>query len=377
MTALWLFGSTFLLVFALGLQSLNVNGGHYVAAFVTSFAIGGANLVLFKLAPDASGVEIVAYLFRRSARHRLRHARACLGAQAPQVAFPASFSGVFPMSIRLMSRVWESSFPTSQKMLLLALADCANDEGVCWPSVPVMARKCSLSERTVQRCLQELMADDLKVIKRTWRDGTSCIYQIDMAAIVAFDQRTAAAGQSSESADRHSGGDRHSGVGRNPGPNPRHHVTGDTMSQVTPCHPTGDTMSPHPRHHVTPRGDTMSPKPSFESSLNVNEPSRVPTHAPAREASAAKPELPVRQDGVHPACIPGAFDRPFVKQARQILKTCFEGKTLSPPQREWIRRAFKWTEQDLQKVEAQAREHINALALTCAVASQPAEALAL
>lgn len=62
MTSTALFLSTFVLVFALGLQSLNVNGGHYVAAFVTSFAIGCANLVLFKLAPDASGAEIAAYL---------------------------------------------------------------------------------------------------------------------------------------------------------------------------------------------------------------------------------------------------------------------------------------------------------------------------
>lgn len=62
MTALALFGSTFALVLALGLQSLNVNGGHYRAAFLTSFGIGAANLVLFKLAPDASGIEVAAYL---------------------------------------------------------------------------------------------------------------------------------------------------------------------------------------------------------------------------------------------------------------------------------------------------------------------------
>ena len=62
MTALALFASTFVLVFALGLQSLNVNGGHYRAAFLTSFAIGAANLVLFKLTPEAGGIEIAAFL---------------------------------------------------------------------------------------------------------------------------------------------------------------------------------------------------------------------------------------------------------------------------------------------------------------------------
>ncbi len=62
MNALLLFGSTLALVFFLGLQSLNVNNGRYLAAFFTGFGIGAANLALFKLAPDASGLEIAAYL---------------------------------------------------------------------------------------------------------------------------------------------------------------------------------------------------------------------------------------------------------------------------------------------------------------------------
>lgn len=62
MTELTLFLSSFLLVFALGLQSLNVNGGHYVAAFFTSFIIGGGNLIVLKLAPNASVPEMAAYM---------------------------------------------------------------------------------------------------------------------------------------------------------------------------------------------------------------------------------------------------------------------------------------------------------------------------
>jgi uncharacterized membrane protein SpoIIM required for sporulation len=54
--------STFALVFCLGLQSQLVNNGHFVGAFVNSLAIGSANLVLFKLAPTASGIEIAGYL---------------------------------------------------------------------------------------------------------------------------------------------------------------------------------------------------------------------------------------------------------------------------------------------------------------------------
>lgn len=62
MTALLIFGSTFVLVFALGFQSLNVNGGKYIAAFLTSFFIAGSNLVLFKTVPQSGELEIFAYL---------------------------------------------------------------------------------------------------------------------------------------------------------------------------------------------------------------------------------------------------------------------------------------------------------------------------
>ena len=62
MTALYLFASTFALVFFLGLQSLAVNGGHRWLAFGNSLLIGASNLVLFKLAPNADGLEIAAYL---------------------------------------------------------------------------------------------------------------------------------------------------------------------------------------------------------------------------------------------------------------------------------------------------------------------------
>lgn len=62
MTLVALFGSTFVVVFALGAQSLLVNNGRYVAAFGNSFLIGGCNLALYKLAPQATPPEIAAFL---------------------------------------------------------------------------------------------------------------------------------------------------------------------------------------------------------------------------------------------------------------------------------------------------------------------------
>jgi hypothetical protein len=62
MTAALLFASTFVLVFALGMQQFNIAGGHYRAAFLTSVAIGAANMLMLKLGPEASPLEICAYM---------------------------------------------------------------------------------------------------------------------------------------------------------------------------------------------------------------------------------------------------------------------------------------------------------------------------
>lgn len=62
MIELALFASTFVVVFALGLQTLNVAGGHYASAFVTSFVIGASQLALYKLVPEANLLQVLAYL---------------------------------------------------------------------------------------------------------------------------------------------------------------------------------------------------------------------------------------------------------------------------------------------------------------------------
>lgn len=63
MDALIIFGATFLAVFALGLQSLNVNQGHYIAAAATSTLISTGHIYLYELMPQASlGTRLGYYL---------------------------------------------------------------------------------------------------------------------------------------------------------------------------------------------------------------------------------------------------------------------------------------------------------------------------
>lgn len=61
------------------------------------------------------------------------------------------------MSVKVMSLVWELDLPTSEKMVLLVIADHADDQGEnAWPAVATIARKASLSDRQTQRMIKQL-----------------------------------------------------------------------------------------------------------------------------------------------------------------------------------------------------------------------------
>lgn len=80
------------------------------------------------------------------------------------------------MSIRVMAEVWDLPLSSTEKLVLLALADCANDEGDCWPSIATLGRKASVGERSVQRSIQALKeAGHLTRIEVT---GRGCRYRI-------------------------------------------------------------------------------------------------------------------------------------------------------------------------------------------------------
>lgn len=65
------------------------------------------------------------------------------------------------MSIRAMNWAWDREMVPTPKLILLALADAANERNECWPGVPFVARKCCVSERTVQRVLQDFSVSKL------------------------------------------------------------------------------------------------------------------------------------------------------------------------------------------------------------------------
>jgi len=64
------------------------------------------------------------------------------------------------MSFQITNAVWEcSAVAGSARLLLLAIADYADEEGVAWPGVRTLARRTLLSERRVQQLLRQLQSE--------------------------------------------------------------------------------------------------------------------------------------------------------------------------------------------------------------------------
>lgn len=134
------------------------------------------------------------------------------------------------MSVKWIARVWDHTEVKGTALLvLLAIADHANDQGVCWPSAPTLAHKARCSERTVRRIVEALEAQSLLVIER--RPGETSLLRLVL--------------------------------------DPGHFVTPDKMSPLT------DSVRGTP--------DILSPTPDIQMS---DEPSLEPSVEPSTHASA-------------------------------------------------------------------------------------------
>lgn len=68
-----------------------------------------------------------------------------------------------------MAWAWKNHLTPPRKLVLLSLADNADDSGICWPSIAYLSRRTHLSPRTVQRILREL--EKLHLLTKKVRTG--------------------------------------------------------------------------------------------------------------------------------------------------------------------------------------------------------------
>jgi biotin operon repressor len=84
------------------------------------------------------------------------------------------------VSIKWLNYVWEESPYEGKKLLLhLALADYANDDGVCYPSQPTLAHKARVSRVWVRSAIKEMISDGLLEIEQDGGGrGNRTIYKL-------------------------------------------------------------------------------------------------------------------------------------------------------------------------------------------------------
>lgn len=92
------------------------------------------------------------------------------------------------MSIRLMTEVWQLDLPHAEKIVLLALADNASDDGECYPSNATLMKKCGLEERSIRRITSRL--EQAGHITCHYRNGRSTVYTVHPGLSVPPDRES-------------------------------------------------------------------------------------------------------------------------------------------------------------------------------------------
>ena len=98
------------------------------------------------------------------------------------------------MSIHVMSEVWRShAYEGGTLLTLLALADFANDDHACYPSISTLMAKTRQSERNIQQCLRRLRRDGVITVEPKSGPRSVNVYRIHLEALAGVSARTKSA----------------------------------------------------------------------------------------------------------------------------------------------------------------------------------------
>lgn len=173
------------------------------------------------------------------------------------------------MSIELVAKAKKTRLhgDSTAKLLLIVLADYANDEGMAWPSVKTMAEETEKSERSIQLLLRKLeqmrliRKGDQKLVAKYAKGRRPVVYKLFPTAKKGETpvNATVERGETHFTPETGCTGETHF--------TPR--VKPTSPEGCNPLHPTGET-------HFVSGVKPTSPKPSQEPSI---EPSRESTRA--------------------------------------------------------------------------------------------------
>lgn len=145
------------------------------------------------------------------------------------------------MSNAIMNLVWPLDLRPMEKLILIALADRADDRGVCWPSVEDIMARTGATRRTVQRSISSL--EIAGHLSRARVPGKPCGYRL----------------------------------------HPRH-CGAPHESDVRQC-------GAPPRHSDAPTRASVTPQGRHSDALTLIEPSDEPSDEPSASSRAINPTL--------------------------------------------------------------------------------------
>ncbi len=94
------------------------------------------------------------------------------------------------MSLKLLTVVWEKApYKDGALLLLLALADWSDDDGLAWPSVEGLAFKARMGERHARRILRTFEADGFVTVEQRGTQHRPNSYRISVAKLLALPER--------------------------------------------------------------------------------------------------------------------------------------------------------------------------------------------
>lgn len=82
------------------------------------------------------------------------------------------------MSFSIGKRVWAIPMPATDKLVLLALANYADDNGQCWPSLDKLGKDTGLHPKSVSRCIRRLKKRKLIETKRRMNSSSVILLKI-------------------------------------------------------------------------------------------------------------------------------------------------------------------------------------------------------
>ena len=95
------------------------------------------------------------------------------------------------MSIKVMTAVFETTLPPSEKIVALKLADHAHDDGTSvYPSAASLATYCSMSERQVWRIIKILLDKGVIILEKSGGGRKSNLYHFSLDSHGAISTRS-------------------------------------------------------------------------------------------------------------------------------------------------------------------------------------------